>query len=88
MHCTRYCAVLCPGIRASFSTAYVYRRLKTDSMRKNNIVRGVQIGDIFFVCYRPSPQISLSSQHKSLAAGIKSAQGKLGEGKVERERKE
>ena len=49
--------VPCRGIQASFSTAHAYRQLQTDSMRKNNIVRGVQTKRRhFFVCYRPSRQ--------------------------------
>ena len=61
--------------------AHAYRRLQTDSMHENNIMQGVQISRRqFFVCYRPSCQTSLSSQHESLAVRVSPAQGKLAEG--------
>ena len=60
----------------SFSTAHAYRRLQTDSARKNNIVRCVQTSrQVFFVCYKPSRQTSLSSQHESLVTRVSAAQG-------------
>ena len=61
-----------------FLASQWHMQLQTDSMRENNIVRSVQTNRRhFFVCYRPSHQTSLSSQHESLAAGIKPAQGKF-----------